>query len=268
MPIVQRVDAEISWQADGAGEPVVLINGLGSPSATWFRLARHLRSRFTVITCDNRGTGQTVAPSAPHDVPTMAADVAAVITAAGHNSAHVVGHSMGGMIAQELALSHPQSVRSLVLAATHPGVQHILADADLEAGAALAAAGELGPAERVVALRGLLYAAGTSEQVIAEDEAVRVANPTSPEGFRNQLLGASGWERLADLDQLSVPTLVIHGADDRIVPPVAGERLAAAITGARFELLPSTGHALFADAEVAVADHISRFLSEHALLAS
>lgn len=268
MPFARGADADIWWEAVGAGEPVVLLNGLGSPSATWFRLAGLLRSDHTVITCDNRGTGRTVAPSAHHHVATMAADVVAVLAAAGHTSAHVVGHSMGGFIAQELALEHPQVVRSLVLAATHAGIPHLAGDADPAAAAALAAAATLPPTERAAALRGLLYSSETSEQAILEDEAVRAAHPTGEEGFRNQLLGASVWERLSDLDTLTTPTLVIHGADDKIVPARAGERLAAAIPGARFELFPGAGHALFTDAACSVADTIKGFLSPQEVLAS
>jgi pimeloyl-ACP methyl ester carboxylesterase len=268
MPFAPGIDADIWWESVGTGEPVVLINGLGSPSATWVRLARLLSPDHTVITCDNRGTGRTVAPAEPHGVATMAADVVAVLSEAGHGSAHVVGHSMGGLIAQELALEHPHVVQSLVLAATHVGVPHLAADADPSAAAALAAAASLGPAERAAALRGLLYSRSTSEQAILEDEAVRAAHPTSEDGYRNQLLGASPWERLTDLGTLTMPTLVVHGAEDRIVPPRAGERLAASIPGAQWELLPDAGHALFTDAAQAVAATIKGFLSKQAVPAS
>jgi 3-oxoadipate enol-lactonase len=268
MPFAPRPDAQIWWESTGSGEPVVLINGLGSPSATWFRLARLLASDFTVITCDNRGTGQTVAPLSPHQVSTMAADVAAVLSAAGHSRAHVVGHSMGGFIAQELALEHPEVVTSLVLAATHAGIPHLVLEADPAAGAALTAAADLTPTERAVALRGLLYSSATEQHLILEDEAVRAAHPTSEEGYRNQLLGASVWERLADLGALTMPTLVIHGSKDKVVPPRAGERLAAGIPGARWELFEDTGHALFTDSALAVAGAIKGFLSEQAVPAS
>jgi pimeloyl-ACP methyl ester carboxylesterase len=268
MPRVLTRDAKVSWQAVGSGEPVLLLNGLGSPSATWFRMVEALAPAYTVITLDNRGTGSTTAPSAPHDVPTMAADAAAVLAAAGGGPAHVVGHSMGGFLAQELALEHPDAVRSLVLAATHAGVPHLGADADPQAAAGLAAAASLSQVERASVLRRLLYAQQTSEHLILEDEAVRAAHPTSEDGFRNQLLGASTWERLSDLRTLAVPALVIHGDQDRIVPVRAGERLAATLPEARFELVTGAGHALFTVATSVVARAISTFLSDTSALAS
>jgi len=126
--VVQREDgAEIWWEATGReGAPaVVLVMGLGYPAAMWWRQVPALVERYRVIVVDNRGAVHAGdVAGAPYSIETMAADVGAVIEAAGEKSAHVIGISMGGAIAQELALSQPDKVRSLALLATHSGISH------------------------------------------------------------------------------------------------------------------------------------------------
>ena len=106
MPLLERPDStRISWEADGPedGPPVLLIMGLGYPAAMWFRQLPALTERYRVIRLDNRGAGHTGdVPGAPYTVETMAADCLAVLDAAGAESAHVVGISMGGLMAQEI----------------------------------------------------------------------------------------------------------------------------------------------------------------------
>ena len=125
MAFVEHEGARIHWSSLGRGEPLVLIMGLGCTSAMWFRLAPRLARRHRVILLDNRGVGQTeVQHFVVHRVSTMAADVAAVIDAAGERSAHILGLSMGGMIAQQFAIDFPDKVRSLTLMATNCGGPH------------------------------------------------------------------------------------------------------------------------------------------------
>jgi 3-oxoadipate enol-lactonase len=212
-----------------------------------------------VLTVDNRGTGRTGTPPGPYPIAVLAQDALGVLDAAGVDRAHVVGHSMGGLIAQELALEAPDRVRSLVLAGTHVGVPHAR-PSELTAGPQLVAAGELPPEERIAALNAMLYAPSTSAALIAEDEAVRAAAPTSVEGYQGQLLGSVAWERLADLPQLAMPTLVLHGALDRIVPVSAGERLAASLPCSELRVLPEAAHALFTDAEADASQAVVEFL--------
>ena len=122
MPFIDNAGASIYWRATGKGEPLVLVMGLGCSSALWFRLAPRLARHYRVILLDNRGAGKTAVNNAlVHRVAVMASDIAAVLDAAGEKSAHVMGMSMGGMIAQEFALNHPARLRSLILAATNCG---------------------------------------------------------------------------------------------------------------------------------------------------
>ena len=123
MAFVESDGASIYWYEIGQGDPIVLIMGLGCSSALWFRLAPRLARHFRVIMLDNRGVGQTevLRNATIHRVPDMANDVARVMTAAGVGDAHILGFSMGGMIAQQFAIDHRARTRSLTLLATNCG---------------------------------------------------------------------------------------------------------------------------------------------------
>lgn len=260
MPFVERGRVRVWWNSTGSGEPVLLLNGLSSPSDVWFRLVRQLSPTFRVITIDNRGTGRTgVTPGGPYSIETMASDAIAVLDAAGIGRAHVLGISMGGMIAQEIALSSSDRTRSLTLAATHGGFRHGLPlSSDVTEKFAEAAA--LPAAERSRLLATLFYASTTPRQEIDVDNAVRDTWPTSPEGYENQLLGAMSWGRLDDLSGVVAPTLVLAGEDDLVVPPENSRILADAIPGARLKILADAGHQVFTDQERLAADLVRAFL--------
>ena len=121
MPFVNTGDAEVWWEEQGGGSPLLLIQGLGFPGALWYRVLPALSATHRVLALDNRGTGRTTTGAGPYPIEAMAADALAVLDAGSIDKAHVLGISMGGLIAQELALSAPHRVASLILAATHPG---------------------------------------------------------------------------------------------------------------------------------------------------
>src|SRR5215813_5670501 len=121
MPFAENQQTKIYWDQEGAGEPVLLIMGLGYPSVMWFRTRPLLAERYRTIAFDNRGVGRSDCPLGPYSIRLMAADAAAVLDACGCESAHLYGVSMGGMIAQEFALQYPGRVRSLILGCTQAG---------------------------------------------------------------------------------------------------------------------------------------------------
>src|SRR5215475_1901131 len=131
MGFVVNQGAKIYWDEQGQGEALLLIMGLGYPSDAWYRTRPVLAAKYRTIALDNRGVGRTEMPPGPYPIPVMASDAAAVLDAAGVETAHVFGISMGGMIAQEFALQCPQRLRSLVLGCTAPGGPHaVRADED------------------------------------------------------------------------------------------------------------------------------------------
>ena len=122
--LAQTDGAQLHYEIAGKGDPVLLIMGLGMASTAWWRTVPVLAKRLRVITFDNRGAGRSDAPRGPYTLAQLAADAVAVLDAAGEERAHVYGFSLGGMIAQELALRHPERVSKLVLGATTPGGRH------------------------------------------------------------------------------------------------------------------------------------------------
>ena len=250
MPVIERPDtARISWESDGPEDApaVLLLMGLAYPAAMWFRLVPALAESYRVIRIDNRGAGRTGdVPGAPYTVETMAADSLAVLDAADVHTAHIVGISMGGFMSLELALRHPVLVRSLVLVATSAGgrghkrpslatMRLLLARRQANADP-----GEL--ARNVyAAIMGPGYAAGNPD-VMERIAAIARYRPMTGAAYFRQLWVAMRHNVAARLGQIRVPTLVIHGADDPLVPPINGQRLARRIPGARLIIYPNTGH--------------------------
>ncbi|MDQ3106459.1 MAG: alpha/beta hydrolase [Actinomycetota bacterium] len=260
MPIVDRGDAQIWWEAEGEGEPLLLIMGLGYSADMWHRLLPELSAHYRTIRFDNRGVGRTGVPAGPYPIETMVADALAVLDAAGESSAHVLGVSMGGFIAQELTLLAPERVRSLILGCTATGGTEMV-PAEAAAMEMAAARATMPPAEAAEVAIPFVYAKATSRAVIDEDFAVRMALPTSPEGYTNQLMGVMAWgggaARLAAID---VPTLVLQGDEDRLVNPANAPVLAAAIKGAQLEIIEGASHVFFSDQPAAAAKAIFEFL--------
>jgi pimeloyl-ACP methyl ester carboxylesterase len=261
MPYVSVDGAAVWWESSGAGPAIVLINGVSSPSNTWFRLAPRLAARHRVLTLDNRGVGRTGVVRRAFDVPRMARDVVDVLDAAEVGQAHVLGLSMGGFIAQELVVTWPDRVCSLVLAATHVGIPHAAAT-NPEAASALQASVELPPADRARVVEPFTYWRGTPREEIDRDNVARAELPTTDAGFLSQLMATREWSRVFDLDAVTAPTLVLHGRDDQLVPAANAHQLAAAIPGARLELLGDCGHQVFTDQEQRAAEAVLAFTSE------
>jgi pimeloyl-ACP methyl ester carboxylesterase len=244
--IVTRPDgAQIAWDATGSGPAVLLVMGLAYPAVSWFRQVPALAQHHRVITVDNRGAGRTGdVAGAPYTVELMTADLLAVLDAAGEEQAHVVGMSMGGLMAQELGLSHPERLLSLALLATHPGITHGVWPEEVLT--FLQARATMTPDESREASIPYNYAATTSPQRIAEDWAVRADGTASAAGYAAQG-GTALWSGYERLPEMTVRTLLLHGAEDRLVVPANAERIADRVPGAKIVLLQDANHLLTTD---------------------
>ena len=253
------------WEdTGGSSPPVLLVMGLGMSSTGWWRTVPVLaEAGLRVLTFDNRGVGRSERSPGPYTVAAMAADAVAVLDAAGVESAHVYGISLGGMIAQEVALRHGERVRALVLGATTPGgAAH--APPDAATLAFLDQRAQMTAEHAVWASVPINYSARTRAQGgdrIAEDIAQRLRFPVEAEYYSAQLAAAQGHDAAARLGEIRAPTLVVHGTEDVLIPPANGERLAAAIPGAELALWPGAAHLYFTD-EPEADRGVARFLSE------
>jgi 3-oxoadipate enol-lactonase len=263
MPSARSGGTELWWESTGAGAPVLLVMGLGMNATGWWRTVPVLADAgFEVIAFDNRGVGRSGRPPGPYSIDQMAADAVAVLDAAGARTAHVYGISLGGMIAQAIALQHPDRVDSLVLGATTPGGEHAVA-ADEPTLAFFQRRGEMPAEEAVWASVPYNYGPRTRRehaQRIGEDIAQRLRFPIEPEPYMAQLAAALGhnvYDRLPDLDK---PTLVVHGQEDRMVAPANATLLADRIPGADLLLLPDAGH-LYPTDDPDADRAVARFLS-------
>ena len=234
--------------------------GLGMNATGWWRTIPAL-SEFRVLSFDNRGVGRSERVPGPYTVPDMADDAVSVLDEAGIEAAHVYGISLGGMIAQELALRHPSRVRALVLGATTPGGDaHVPAGDDVVAFVRLRA--EMTAEHAVWASVPINYAPRTRRegaQRIAEDIAQRLRFPVEAEYYSAQLAAANGHD--ARVEDIRAPTLVVHGEEDVLIPPANGERLAQLIPGAELSMWAGAAHLYFTD-EPEIDRYVAAWLSE------
>jgi 3-oxoadipate enol-lactonase len=270
MPYATTPSSRISYTISGPSEEVedpqtlLMIMGLAGSGAMWFRLLPHVVRPHRAIVFDNRGTGGSSPAHRPLRMADMVGDALSVLDAAGVQTAHVLGASMGGMIAQHLALEHRNRVRSLVLACTTAGGRRERPNLRLTAAALLRPL--VGSTQTFALVAPALYSPRTrieARERMSEDMRVRAADRVGALTPLMQAAAIAGHDtrsRLQELDGL--PTLVVHGLDDRLVPPVHGRELASSIPGARLVEIPGAGHLLATDAEqevaTAVLDHLER----------
>lgn len=252
-------DIAIDWDESGEGPPLLLIQGLGYGRWGWDPLVPSLTEHFRVLTFDNRGIGASSVPDGPYSARQMADDAAAVLDAAGVDRAHVAGSSLGGMIAQELALSHPDRVDKLVLISTTPGVPHGHPMPEVTV-RLMTEAQSLSPDEALE--RFVVNALGPEPDPALVDRLVslRQANPPDPTGWQGQAAAGTTYEGGDRACHIAVPTLVITGTSDRVVDPHNSHLLADMIPDARLQVLEGGGHLVFWERPDQVADSMVGFL--------
>jgi 3-oxoadipate enol-lactonase len=256
VPTARNGTVSIHYESTGAGAPVLLVMGLGMSATGWWRTVPVLASAgLRVIPFDNRGVGRSARPPGPYTMAMLADDAVAVLDAASLERAHVYGISLGGMIAQEIALRQPRRVARLALGATTPGGRGAIAPDDTTL-AFFHRRGQMPAHEAVWASVPYNYSARTRGEHgdrIAQDISQRLRYPIEPEFYAAQLSAALAHDAGDRLGAIRAPTLVVHGLEDVMVPPANGRLLAGLIPGAR--LLELSGAAHLYPTDEPSADH-------------
>jgi pimeloyl-ACP methyl ester carboxylesterase len=265
MTTVRTNGIEIYYEVHGAGEPLLLIMGLGANASNWEMQIETFAREYQVIAFDNRGAGRSEKPAEAYSIHQMAEDAASLLQELGIHSANVFGMSMGGMIAQELALRHANRVRTLVLGATMAGGP----GATLPNPAMMQQWLSLARLPKEQAIEGglkFLY----SEDYVTQNKADLVAGALArwelmapPHALQKQVIAVISFNTQSQLKDIHQPTLILHGTDDKIIPFPNSEILVNGIPGAHRVVYPGMGHGLLVERDDDVNREVLDFLRPH-----
>ena len=246
-------DININYKVQGTGPALVLIMGLGGECGDWVLQTCVFKKCFRVVTFDNRGVGKTDKPSEPYSIKTMADDVIGLMDALDIECSNVLGVSMGGMIAQEIAINYPHRVKKLILVCTTPGkgeesghsaellramgLKEDFSDEDIK---------RVDIDKVMSSLSSFSYGSRVLKMIAVPFCRVRM-KLFGIDGLRGQFEAAMRHSTLSRLDEIKAPTLVMAGTEDRIVPPRFAEVLAQRIPNARLVMIEEGSHTLIAE---------------------
>jgi pimeloyl-ACP methyl ester carboxylesterase len=248
MALAKAGDIELSFDRAGSGPPLLLIMGMSGTKHHWGELLlEELRHDFDTIVYDHRDAGDSTKTGEPFTIADLAQDAAGLLRALEIDSAHVMGISMGGMVAQELALAHPERVRSLTLGCTYSGGEGSSLTSEGVMGR-LAEAMSSGDRERAIRTA---WEVNVSASFAADEDAyaaflkngLRYAVPVPV--IMEQMRAISAHDTSALLPDVQAPTLVVHGTLDEMLPVQNGHMIAGLIPDSRLEILDGVGHLFF-----------------------
>lgn len=262
MPYADVHGIRLYYETHGQGDPLVLIRGLGSNTDHWYAQLPEYSKHFQTVIFDNRGIGRSGISDGELTIAGMAADTVGLMDALGIVRAHVMGLSMGGMIAQEVALGYPERVHGLVLACTHCGREHSIPASE----ATLRLFGEYirtGSLEAAQEAQKCLFSERTlkhAPEIVRHYAEISARFPQSTDTMRRQYEAVQGhhtWDRLLEIQ---APTLVITGSDDALIPPENSKILGERIPGARLEIIEGGGHQFLIEQAEAANNAVLGFL--------
>jgi pimeloyl-ACP methyl ester carboxylesterase len=254
MPLAKVGEIDLCYKVSGEGQPLVLIIGFASAQNLWYSQVRVFSKQYRVVTFDNRGFGKSDKPAGPYTTKMLAGDTIGLMDRLGIKKAHIVAGSMGGMIAQEMAIDYPQRVDRLVLFCTTAGGQPwrdalfgMIEASDVHWNRSKPDLTGTNLQKFMVAMasrssNGRLYQLLIMPLVRLQAKLGRVKVPV---GQLEAMLSHNALERL---DRIQAPTLVLTGSEDKLMPPHSSDVLASRIKGAKLVVIEGGGHTLAAGA--------------------
>ncbi len=251
MPRITSSDCSIHYDVVGNGPPLVLIAGWGCTSEVWDPIIGKLASQYQCIRIDNRGTGQSSSSARFYGVATMAKDILAVLDDLGIDSAHILGNSLGGMVAQAFARNHPERTRTLTLISSSPGVPSLPSHAAL----AFPMLRSIGQKTAETLHLPLMHGPGKTPEFGG------VSLPPFDQASRRQLIATLSWWGIIQARGIHAPSLIVHGTRDPIIPQGNARLMRRLLPNARLRLIRGATHGILSEAGDLVAAHVLAFLA-------
>ena len=256
-------DVNIEYYVEGAGPPLLMLGGVGSHAGTWGEpFLAQMRARFQVIRLSNRGMGSSDPGSGALTQGVMADDAARLLQELGIKSADVFGYSMGGYIAQELALNHPRIVQRLVLGCTNCGPAKSVPQSQED----------IASVSKIMSSAGEDFTRGFCMIMVSEEFAqnrvgfmndmVEAHRSTSNQAFGRQMAAIAAFDSSERLASIEYQALIIHGDEDIVIAPGNADFLAERIPNARVQIIPRVGHMFMWERPEETAEIVEEFLSE------
>lgn len=266
MPKIHVNEIDLFYNVQGTGEPLILIAGFDCDSSYWSAVVPALIKKYQVIRLDNRGVGKSSAPDSPYTIKQMADDTAALLNYFGITQAHVAGHSMGGQIAQELTLAHPEKVKSLILLSSW-------AKGDAKFNSIIEMFGDLSnKLEARIYQKSLLPWMYTKDFYIDEriNDIATIIDYypflPPPHAIYHQSRAILHNDTSDRISNISCPTLVVVGKEDILTPVAFSKQLADNIANAELLVIESSGHGFLVESPDAVAKVMLQFLAKHVFI--
>jgi len=265
MPKVKVNDINMYYEIHGEGEPLAMIMGYTGDLTRWSRILPYLTKEYKLILFDNRGIGQTDKPDIPYTFKMMADDLAGLLDAISIKAAHIFGVSMGGGIAQHLALDYPEKVISLILGCTSPGGPNSVSSEDALSTISPEISQALSPEESVRSMLSIGFTKKFIENnptFIEELVAQRIQNPPNSIGRARQYEAINTHDTYERLSDIKTPTLVVAGDEDVLVNPENSHILASRIPNSKLVILKELGHSFILEAPEKSSKVIIDFLKQ------
>lgn len=263
MPHLKSNGINLYYEEHGGGEPLLLIMGFTVSSIGWYWNVPSFAADFRTIVFDNRGVGQSDKPDSPYSMPMFADDTAGLLDGLGIDQAHVFGISMGGMIAQEFALRHPQRVKTLILGCTHCGGPQVIPSQDAEVLNMLENIEALDVQQAAIVMTKVAVTPWFMQKhmdVLMQMNQMSLQHPTPKHGMVRQMQAIQGHDTYERLPRISAPTLVMTGKEDGLVPPENSVTLARRIPHADLVMLANASHMFPMELPNATAEIVKGFI--------